>query len=78
MKGIMNFHYGDTESDGTTGNFEFELTIGNQWLPLVNEKVQDKHWSQFPDDTKVGWRGPAMKWSDLCKLPSVRYTEEEF
>ena len=39
-----------------------------------NEK---KHWSEFPLDTKVGYRGPMILWSNLDKMPNVIYPFSE-
>lgn len=30
-----------------------------------------KHWTEFPGTTRVGWRGPTLRWEDLSKLPGV-------
>jgi len=37
---------------------------------------QHIHWTEFPDDTRVGWRGPIMRWSDLESQPNVYWNEE--
>jgi hypothetical protein len=30
-----------------------------------------KHWTDFPDTTRVGWRGPIMLWERLHCMPQV-------
>jgi hypothetical protein len=29
------------------------------------------HWRQFPSDTRIGWRGPAMPLARLCRTPHI-------
>ena len=64
--------------------FDIEYLEGN-WYPLtdgylppkdpqgfakLNFKTK-KHWKEFPKTTRVGWRGPMIKWDDLDKLPNI-------
>ena len=38
-------------------------------------KPKHIHWSEFPETTRAGWRGPIMLWSKLKDMPQV-YNEE--
>ena len=75
LQGILHLHYGNTEEDTILVDFEFDLlTEEGVWLPLKDEKLGDNHWSSFPATTKVGWRGPMVKWDDVDKIGSIYYT----
>ena len=37
----------------------------------VDKQNFKKHWLEFPDEYRVGFRGPMMLWSDLDKCPKV-------
>lgn len=39
--------------------------IPSHWLP------KHIHWTEFPDSTRVGWRGPIMMWDKLTDLSKV-------
>ena len=71
LTGCMDWHWGDHDDD-----FTFQLLCDKKrmWYPLDKKGVfplTGKHWEDMPLTTKVGWRGPAMLWSDLGKLPSL-------
>ena len=59
-----------------------------KWLPLGDDnkihimegndgttKDVTMHWSEFPRDTAVGWRGPVMPWDHLQKYGDVYVTK---
>ena len=31
------------------------------------------HWSEFPKDAPIGWRGPMIRWTDLDILPLIQW-----
>lgn len=41
---------------------------GRRWKQLPDER---RHWSDFPDETLVGWRGPMVHWERLGSLPPI-------
>lgn len=58
--------------------------IQNEYVDIETEalspdisinKLKSKriHWSRFPEQTRVGWRGPMMLWDYLSILPNVYY-----
>jgi hypothetical protein len=79
LKGKMVYSYGeyDTEFD-----IEYEL---HHWYPLTNGCLpkkdpqgfskfsykEPKPWTDFPTNTRIGWRGPMMLWSDVIKMPDI-------
>lgn len=63
--------------------FEFDINYrGINWYPLTDGRLPDadpqgfanfgelagKHYSEFPPDTLIGWRGPMMLWERLSEL----------
>jgi hypothetical protein len=62
--------------------FHIEYKNGN-WYPLENGILPangehdtkllefDHKWNDFPDNTRVGWRGPMMLWSNVENAPDV-------
>lgn len=59
----------------------------NHWLPFINghvepchgcskhnKEVEDKIWSP---NTRIGWRGPMIRFSDLKKLPKIYWDDSE-
>jgi hypothetical protein len=36
------------------------------------------HVSDFPDDTRIGWRGPIMKWSDVASGGPVFWNKDNW
>lgn len=65
---------------GIDMNIEFHVDISGRWRPLRNGHVENgdgrfkysgHHWSLLPQDTRVGWRGPAMFAKDMDKCPEI-------
>ena len=60
------------------------IHITDEYLPRGRDKIPEgwkaKHinWTEFPETTRAGWRGPIMLWENLKKLPQVRYIEHYF
>jgi hypothetical protein len=68
-------------------NFEFDIEYKHHyWYPLDNEYLpasdpqgfsqfpwtyQKQHWTSFPRETRVGWRGHMVLWSKLDELPNI-------
>jgi len=71
ISGTMKWHWGETQP------FTFQLLHEGKgmWGPVdENNGIFDLtglSWVQMPPSTKVGWRGSAMRWEDLYKLPEV-------
>lgn len=72
--------------------FEFHIEFNkNHWYPLTNGRLpltDDQgfsdfgeksgwHWSQFPLDTRIGWRGPMIVTSKIKMLPKVYYENND-
>jgi hypothetical protein len=38
---------------------------------LSKDKILELHWTNFPETTRVGWRGPIMLWKKLENMPDV-------
>lgn len=66
--------------------FEFEIEYKpNCWYPLENGSLPGsdpqkfakfpwpnaKHWTEFDDSTRVGYRGHMVRWSDLTTMPNI-------
>jgi hypothetical protein len=54
-----------------------------KWYPISDDgKIEflrvSKHWTDFPDDTRVGWRGPIMLWNKLLTMPNVYLKDNYF
>jgi hypothetical protein len=52
----------------------------NGYLPAKSTNLsyilldgKKKHWSEFPDNTHIGWRGPMVIWRKLDNLPKIFY-----
>lgn len=52
---------------------KLETTIQNWYITDLPEPII-KHWNDFNTDTRVGWRGPIMRWNDLADLRHVYWT----
>lgn len=46
-------------------------TLPSHWCPT------HKHWTEFPETTRVGWRGPIMLWKYMAQLPAVYYSDKK-
>ena len=59
---------------GTDGKIHITKEILNKEEKIPSHwKPKHIHWSEFPEDTRVGWRGPMMLWKDLKDAPRVYY-----
>lgn len=58
------------EKDGKIHITSEYLPQGMSEIPSI-WKPKHIHWTEFPDTTRVGWRGPIMLWSKLKDCPSV-------
>jgi hypothetical protein len=75
-----------THGDGTPTLQEFDIDAGTCWFPLKHDTLpryddQDifdlgensgKHYTSFQPCTRLGWRGPMMRASDMDLLPHVK------
>lgn len=73
-------------------NFEFDVEYRqNNWYPFVDGYLPEKdcqelytlldkktHWTEFPTDTRIGWRGPMMRWSDVEKSRKQIYWHNKY
>ena len=52
---------------------------GHTWCPVCNGKITctRKSVDKLPGTTRVGWRGPAMLWSNLGSNPKVYWNSDE-
>lgn len=71
-------------------NKEFDINLGTVWYPLKNDKVPERDWqglfdlskyynmhySDFPRDTKLGWRGPMMLVQNMDKCGYIIWTND--
>ena len=85
LRGTLRLETKDSTIE--TKDFEWELEISDynatdkiigslRWYPLENGKMKplkNKKWNTFPKNTLVGWRGPAVYWSNLKDLPKITY-----
>lgn len=85
IKGIWTWHYpGGTDKE--LEEREFDLDLNSLWYPLNNDRVPSedsqgiwtipsefagKHYTELDDSTRLGWRGPMMRKSDMDNLPSI-------
>lgn len=65
--------------------WEFDINFNKEnWYPLRNNILpknngtfdsgiyeEEKHYTDFPLNTRLGWRGPAILWSDMDHLPLI-------
>ncbi len=71
-------------------NFTFDLNyMEGCWYPLKNGRLPDrdpqgfatinseteKLWSNYPDNTFIGWRGPMINFKDLANSPNLYYID---
>jgi len=61
--------------------------IENKYINITNEVLDEgetidpergsikMHYKWFPENTRVGWRGPIMFWKDLTNLPKVYWID---
>jgi hypothetical protein len=55
------------------------IHITSEYLPQGVDMIPDGwkakhiHWTEFPETTRVGWRGYVMKWNDIKDMPQVYY-----
>jgi hypothetical protein len=86
LSGTMIYHWRGGDSEPRA--FEFELEYAPDcWYPLINgclpmvdpqgfakfEYPEPKHWSTFPSNIRVGWRGPLMLWSKVAEQSPVYF-----
>ncbi len=74
LSGCMDWNWGEHDDDFT---FQLLSEMKRMWYPLDRDgffPLAKKHWTDMPLTTKVGWRGRAMRWSDLAQLPSLYTT----
>ncbi len=84
LAGTMHMQGVDTQTDW---EFEVEYKPGF-WYPLIAGYLpshdaqrlfgkmakRDTHWTELDPSTRVGFRGPLIRWSDVVRLPSVYWT----
>lgn len=56
--------------DGYVNISNEEVSSG---FSLAGLSPKNIHWTRFPDQTRVGWRGPMMRWEKLATMPNVYY-----
>ena len=69
-----NWTWSAIEDDGFI-HITSERIIDGEKIPkekIPSEwKAKHIYWTEFPDSTRVGWRGPVMLWDKLSDLPQV-------
>lgn len=63
-------------SDDNKIHITQEILKDNQKIPK-HWKKKHAHYSEFSDNTRVGWRGPIMLWDKLKKMPQVYLLNSE-
>jgi hypothetical protein len=69
-----------------TGSVQHHIEVciddeGNKWRPIqcdgnvmdADAEEDNGRWTDLPDKTRVGWRGPMMLWNKLAGKPNVTY-----
>ena len=63
-------------------NVELDVTSLNtncMWDMIKDKHIvygnKKKHWTKFDDNTRIGWRGPMMLWTDVKKGIKVFYKD---
>eukprot|EP01098_Paradermamoeba_levis_P004679 TRINITY_DN1992_c0_g2_i6.p1 TRINITY_DN1992_c0_g2~~TRINITY_DN1992_c0_g2_i6.p1 ORF type:complete len:169 (-),score=23.78 TRINITY_DN1992_c0_g2_i6:277-783(-) len=69
--GTLDLHYGGRHTD--LKDIDIELLANNLWYPLQGGMRDGKHWSEYPPTSKVGWRGPMIRWTDLALMPKLMF-----
>jgi hypothetical protein len=85
--GLQGKSFGDFFGEGRSFEFDIEYRPGD-WYPLregrlpaptpedddfdVPDAVPHFSWEQYPDTTRLGWRGPCIPVSCLRQLPPIR------
>jgi len=89
LKGTIVYHWAQENSPEYPFEFEIEYAPGN-WYPLTDGHLpardpqemapfdydEPKPYTDFPVDTRLGWRGPMMKWDDLDIQPDVFWHDD--
>ena len=72
--------------------FTFDLNYKDEsWYPLnsmgylpekdpqgyCNFKGVELNYKNYPTNTRIGWRGPMLKWNDVINGDDIVYTEDE-
>jgi len=70
-----NWTWSALEEDGMI-HITKEVVKEGERIPL-HWRAKHLHWSEFPDDTRVGWRGPIMLWSKLKDMPPVYFERKQ-
>lgn len=84
MKGTLTFHMRDSDLEI---EFEFQVEYDDDcWYPLFDGSLpprctqlgyrlhpgnDPKPYTYFPDTTRIGWRGPMVKWEKISDQPDV-------
>lgn len=53
-------------------DINYEMIKEDEEIPK-NWKPKYIHWTNFDENTRIGWRGPIMLWEKLFDLPMVHY-----
>lgn len=64
---------------GSPQTFEFHVEHKpGEFFPFVDGQLFDKNWSEYPDDTCIGWRGPMVDMSIILKANWFIYNPKEW
>lgn len=75
--------------DDSDRPFEWDLEyVRGRWYPLHKGRIEGdeywtipdvykKSWSEYPTDTRVGWRGPCVLTKSLKVMPKIFYVDND-
>jgi len=87
LKGKIKYEWQDKSEQPYDFEFDIEYESG-QWYPLTDGILQDKHkqkiisknknkhFTEFPDNTPLGKRGPIIHWNEIKNMEKVYYLSD--
>jgi hypothetical protein len=81
------------DSESSSIGEEFHVDMNTGWYPFRNNHVPikdsqgiftipedfaGKHYSELPEDTRIGWRGPMMLTENMDKCPDVTLNRDGY
>lgn len=87
LRGNLVFYFNGLDNTGyVINNFEFHIEYAPEcWYPVENSYFPESdiqgvcdfkfdrpiHWSEFPDKTRIGYRGPMLTVEKMNKQPDI-------
>jgi hypothetical protein len=89
LKGTLVYHWGDGDSEEYDFEFDVEY-MSHRWYPLKDGHLpardpqgiapfdyeEPKPWTDFPVNTRVGWRGPMMLWEKVIPYDNIFWYDD--